>query len=209
MNRQALRNNRRPRANMRNANPPSRAIHRIINGLALKPSHDPPSIVVRPWNSIVVVSDSPPTTYDVQALYADFVAQILNVDRASVPADLEYDFQIEDVRLWGPVDGSALVRGRFVDLLTRAGDTQQILSSQEDRPATNQRAVVGYRWPESQQRQVLTGVPTSSVQIFEHQAATLAYIHLRWRVTPVLPSLATAPACAEAGAPALGAGNGV
>lgn len=188
----------------------SRAVHRAINGLTLRPNSDPPRIVVRPWNQLVVVVDGPATTFTVGTLYVAFQAQLLN--SSTVPQALGFDFQIEDVRLWGDVSGSDGVRGRFYDLLGNSASSFQIISSQEDRPATNQRAVVGYRWPESQQRQVLEGSSaTDLTPIFEHENAALAYIHLRWRLRPTdsNPLTTLTSATRAETSLALGARNGV
>jgi len=160
-------------------------MRKAINGCILKPAADPTPIVERPWNSLVVSFEQPlagqvNTTNNIEAQLS------LQLFGVTTPQGVVYEIQIEDVRVWGAVSGTDEIKVDFFDL-TSADST--VLRSLSDYPGTNRRAVVGYRWPESQQRRAFTAPSASPVPVFEtSNGVNVSYVHLRWRIKPAPPA---------------------
>lgn len=165
-----------------------------MNGVRTRPGPDPPSIVVNPFNSVVVVMrpDSSATSFEIA--WNDIVDTLkLQIKLTGLTSTVQ--MKIKEIKSWGLVGGGSSSLGDFsAEFFDFLQDTEHSLCSITDAASGQNRPRAGYVFPERLSNVVASGL-TSKVAAFGNisggsSAAGASdffqggevHVHILWRI---------------------------
>jgi hypothetical protein len=142
-----------------------------FDGRAITPKADPSSVVQVPWNNVTL-------TFGATGSANLTVANILAALQVVFPTTTLYQIQIKSARLWETT-------GVPIACIFNALDVSNpgALKHQDDFPARNQWARLGYIWPRSHQNQVLNNASAGTLQVLQVSSGATAVVTLHLEIT--------------------------
>lgn len=135
------------------------ALKHRISGREIKPSADPPSFVVRPWNSYtyeasVNVVDASSEQQTTLSLITQRIRANMGIAQAAT-----LEFKIQRAYVWVTSQGPDFTRPgvdvRFCEISANGSGNPSVRSQQQDIGTLNMPAHLGYEWPSTDSKEVL------------------------------------------------------
>lgn len=170
------------RGTLRNLELRLRNLQRAQNGFKLVLSPDPPAFTQIPWNSITL--DDTVTlgaAINSKVYTASTLCNVLKAQTGLSQPNAQISLRITEVNVW-EVSGKPLTL-EVIDLTVGFGSVDYLVQL-EDVAGRNQWARVGYRYPESQNKVILSGDDSESIiQVNTGLAASLvSRFKIMWKV---------------------------
>jgi hypothetical protein len=151
-----------------------------MDGRAITPRADPPSIVQLPWNTVTLTFNATfaEASRTVTLTATDIILALIAVYPSE--ATNPYQIQIKSSRIWE-------TEGHPISCVFHSLDVSNpgFLKNQDDTPARNQWARVGYIWPRSHQNQILTRTTTPVLTVSSSVGGAVVVLHvdILWKPT--------------------------
>lgn len=142
-----------------------------FDGKAITPKADPSSVVQVPWNNLTL-------TFTASGSANLTVANILAALQVVFPSNSLYQIQIKSARLWETTGAILACIFNSLDLSNPGA-----LKHQDDYPARNHWARLGYIWPRSHQNQVLTNASAGTMPVLQVSTGTNSQLTLHLEIT--------------------------
>jgi len=146
-------------------------IRSAFDGRVITPKADPSSVVQVPWNNVTL-------TFGATGSATLTVANILTALQVVFPTNSLYQIQVKSARLWELTGIPLAAIFNSLDVSNPGA-----LKHQDDFPARNHWARLGYIWPRSHQNQILTNASAGTNPVLQVNAGSTASIVLHVEIT--------------------------